>query len=48
LIENYTSYFKNDFSFEPQKSQFCFIDNNIDVDPDATEHEKKMYEKAIS
>ncbi len=48
MIENYTSYFKKDFSFEPQKKQFCFIDNNIDSDPDATEYEREMFDSAIS
>ncbi len=48
LIENYTSYFKKDFSYSPDKAQFCFIDNGIDKDPDATENEKKMYQQAIS
>jgi hypothetical protein len=39
-IEEYTKHFIADFNFKPERGQFCFIDNGVDRDPDASEHEK--------
>jgi hypothetical protein len=39
-IMEYTQHFIEAFKFKPERGQFCFIDNGVDRDPDATEYEK--------
>ena len=39
-IAEYTQHFITEFKFTPKREQFCFIDNGVDRDPDATEYEK--------
>jgi len=36
----YTQHFIEAFKYKPERGQFCFIDNGVDRDPDASEHEK--------
>lgn len=47
-IKEYTQHFQNHFAFTPENRQFCFIDNGIDKDPDATDLEKEKYEEAFT
>ena len=47
-IIEYTQHFLKEFQFTPEKEQFCFIDNGVDKDPDADDHEKEMYAKSIA
>jgi hypothetical protein len=46
-IKEYTQHFLEEFAFEPERDQFCFINNGIDRDLDANEYEKKMYNKSF-
>ena len=39
-ITEYTQHFITDFQFTPKSEQFCFIDNGVDRDPDASDYEK--------
>ena len=39
-ITEYTQHFITEFKFTPKREQFCFIDNGVDRDPDASESEK--------
>ena len=39
-IMEYTQHFIADFNYKPERGQFCFIDNGVDRDPDASEYEK--------
>ena len=44
----YTQHFIEAFKFKPERGQFCFIDNGVDRDPDASKHEKEMYAESMS
>ena len=47
LIAGFSRVFLEEFKYNLKREQFCFIDNSVDENNEASEHEKIMFAQSL-